>query len=168
MTPLSAERRAEIDGWIDTFRQVSGQLPQYVAAGISACEDLRAEVERLNGELSRERCLMRLDHANLRHVMVVGEHDIEQILGRALGMPRFCDDQKNWPGATDAAGVCVGEHTAVTLAMTARDELRSRTRDIANLRGKIEAAKAVLQAMVRGCAPGWEASKASEALRILG
>lgn len=42
--------------------------------------------------------------------------EIEQVLGKALGYPWFKDDQKNFPGATEANGVCVGEHTAETLA----------------------------------------------------
>lgn len=43
-------------------------------------------------------------------------HAIEQILGRALDYPWFKDDPDNFPGATEADGVCVGEHTAVSLA----------------------------------------------------
>ena len=39
-----------------------------------------------------------------------------QILGKALGYPWYKDDQKNFPGATEADGVCVGEHTAETIA----------------------------------------------------
>jgi hypothetical protein len=45
--------------------------------------------------------------------------EICQILGRALGYPWFKDDQMNFPGATEANGVCVGDHVAVTLAMEA-------------------------------------------------
>lgn len=50
-------------------------------------------------------------------------HEIEQILGKALGYPWYKDDQKNWPDATEDDGVCVGEHVAVTLAMEAADKL---------------------------------------------
>lgn len=46
-------------------------------------------------------------------------NEVEQTLGRALGYPRYCDDQENFPGTTDADGVCTGDHTAVTLAMEA-------------------------------------------------
>ena len=53
--------------------------------------------------------------------------EIEQILGKALGYPWYKDDQKNFPGATEKDGVCVGEHTAVTLAMEAADKLDSFT-----------------------------------------
>ena len=53
--------------------------------------------------------------------------EIEQILGKVLGYPEYKNDQKNFPGATDADGVCVDEHTAVTLAMEAADKLDSFT-----------------------------------------
>ena len=43
--------------------------------------------------------------------------EVEQILGKALGYPWYKDDKKNFPDATEADGVCVGEHTTVTLAM---------------------------------------------------
>lgn len=42
--------------------------------------------------------------------------EICQTLGKALGYPWFKDDQKNFPGATEAIGVCVGEHVAESLA----------------------------------------------------
>lgn len=42
--------------------------------------------------------------------------EIEQILGKALGYPMRKDDQKNFPGATEADGVCVGDNTACSLA----------------------------------------------------
>ena len=53
-------------------------------------------------------------------------HEIEQILGQALGYPRYADDPENFPDATDADGVCVGEHTALSLA----DEIVARLADV--------------------------------------
>lgn len=53
-------------------------------------------------------------------------HAVEQIAGRALGYPRFADDQKNFPGATEADGVCVGEHVAVTIVQELADTLTAR------------------------------------------
>jgi hypothetical protein len=55
---------------------------------------------------------------------IKNEHEIEQILGKALGYPWFKDDQKNFPGATEEHGVCVGEHVAVTLAMEAAERIK--------------------------------------------
>ena len=51
--------------------------------------------------------------------------EISQILGEALRYPRFCDDQKNFPNSTVADGVCVGDHTAVSLAEEAAIKLRN-------------------------------------------
>ncbi len=49
---------------------------------------------------------------------------IEQILGKALGYPWFKDDPKNFPTATEEDGVCVGDHTAWSLAMCAADKIK--------------------------------------------
>lgn len=47
--------------------------------------------------------------------LIMEDHEIEQICGKALGYPWYKDDQKNFPGATEADGVCTGEHVAVTI-----------------------------------------------------
>lgn len=44
------------------------------------------------------------------------QNDIEQTCGKALGYPRFCDDQKNFPGSTEADGVIIGDHVAESIA----------------------------------------------------
>lgn len=49
------------------------------------------------------------------------ENEVCQTLGKALGYPWFKDDQKNFPGATEADGVCVGEHVAESIAAEAAD-----------------------------------------------
>lgn len=63
------------------------------------------------------------DGLALREAWIRDEHEIQQVLGRALGYPRFADDQKNFPGATDSDGVAVGEHVAATLAQEAAKSL---------------------------------------------
>lgn len=63
--------------------------------------------------------------ARLREAWSRENDEIEQILGRALGFPRYCDDQRNFPGATEADGVCVGPQVAITLAQDASDRIRS-------------------------------------------
>ena len=45
--------------------------------------------------------------------------EICQTLGKALGYPWIKDDQKNFPGATESDGVCVGEHVAESIAAEA-------------------------------------------------
>jgi len=49
--------------------------------------------------------------------------EVMQHLGQALGYPYFADDQKNFPGATKADGVAVGEHVPVTLAIVAKKKI---------------------------------------------
>jgi hypothetical protein len=44
--------------------------------------------------------------------------EIGNLAGDALGMPWYKDDQVNFPGATEADGVCIGEHTTVTVVET--------------------------------------------------
>lgn len=56
-------------------------------------------------------------------VYAANDAEIQQILGAALGYPRFVDDQANFPGATEDDGVCVGDHVGVTLAMEAAEEI---------------------------------------------
>jgi hypothetical protein len=52
--------------------------------------------------------------------------EIEQTLAQAIGCyPWYKDDQVNFPGATVAHGVCIGEHVAETLAMEAARLIRS-------------------------------------------
>lgn len=43
------------------------------------------------------------------------QDEICQIAGKALDYPWFKDDQKNFPGATEANGVCVGDHVAESI-----------------------------------------------------
>lgn len=45
--------------------------------------------------------------------------EIDQILGKALSYPRYCDDQKNFPGTTNDDGVCTGDATPAVLAIMA-------------------------------------------------
>jgi hypothetical protein len=53
------------------------------------------------------------------------EHEVTQILGRALGYPWYKDDLANFPNATEADGVCVGEHVAASIAEEAAGRIRS-------------------------------------------
>jgi hypothetical protein len=60
-------------------------------------------------------------------------NEVEQVLGRELGYPWFKDDPANFPEATEKDGVCVGEHTAVTIAMEAVTTLSALKFDLALL-----------------------------------
>ena len=86
----------------ETYGQANARFIAHARTGYPrALADLQAartEVSRLRDALSRT------------------NDEISQTLGKALGYPRFSDDQKNFPGAT-GDDVCVGEHVAETLAM---------------------------------------------------
>ena len=102
---------ARVDGYLDL-----GLLVERVvdAAGVSA--------EALKLTLLEEA------HQRLREAAIREAREIDQTLGRALGFPRYADDPVNFPGATDADGVCTGEHVPATLAQGAADEIaRLRT-----------------------------------------
>jgi len=67
-------------------------------------------------------------------------HDVEQALGQALGYPWYKDDQKNFPGATERDGVCVGAHTPASIAEEAAQmitRLTSERQDLAEENGKL-------------------------------
>ena len=49
----------------------------------------------------------------------------EQELGKALGYPWYKDDQKNFPGATEHDGVCIGDSVAESIIAEAANRLRA-------------------------------------------
>ena len=57
------------------------------------------------------------------NAMARENNEICQILGKALGYPWYKDDQKNFPGAAEEDGVCVGDHVAASIAMEAAERL---------------------------------------------
>ena len=52
------------------------------------------------------------------------QQEISNTLGEALGFPRFCDDQKNFPGAAPEDGYCTGQYVAEDLAIMAADRIQ--------------------------------------------
>lgn len=48
---------------------------------------------------------------------------VDQILGKALGYPYYCSDQKNFPGTTPEDGVCTGDEVPESLAEEASRHL---------------------------------------------
>lgn len=53
------------------------------------------------------------------------DDEVEQILGKALGFPWYKDDQKNFPGATEENGVCVGDHIPQSIAAVAAKRIQA-------------------------------------------
>ena len=64
------------------------------------------------------------------------------ILGQALGYPRFVDDPTHFPDATEADGVCVGDHVAETIAMEAAWRIASLREQGAALRAQVAVLRA--------------------------
>ena len=75
---------------------------------------LRAEVESLKAEDARQRKLWQKEN-----------DELVQILGKALQYPRFAADQSVFPGATEADGVCVPCHTALSIADEAAEKIEA-------------------------------------------
>ncbi len=101
----------------------------------SEVEELRRQIALLQSDLDDTRA--KYVNANMlaatwtdRYTKVANgysttQHEISQALGRALGYPRYADDQENFPGADDSDGVCVGELLAEDLASLAAREIES-------------------------------------------
>lgn len=82
-------------------------------------------VQRSNGESpSKSRPVTEPTKEDLEKFLAKENDEICQILGKAIGYPWYKDDQKNFPGATEEDGVCVGAHVSVTIAMEAADRIR--------------------------------------------
>lgn len=69
----------------------------------------------------------------LKRAVAKSHEEICQIAGKELGYPWFKDDQKNFPGATEECGVCVGEHVAETIVAElakSHSELKRRVQEL--------------------------------------
>lgn len=67
---------------------------------------------------------------------IARERELEQILGSVLGYPRYCDDQKNFPGSTPDDGCCVGDNTPESLVEEAAALIRRLRAENTALKGK--------------------------------
>jgi len=97
----------------DYARLIDGQRKEII--------DLQAELEYYRGvaeQLGAEKAVSQRDK------MLEEFHQIEQILGKALGYPWYKDDLKNFPNATEADGVCIAPNTAASLAMHVADRIK--------------------------------------------
>ncbi len=88
------------------------------------------EIGRLEAELAAERARREAAERNFAGFHR-GYWEVAQILGDALGYPKFADDQRNFPGATAFDGVCVGEHVPESIAMEAAGKLRELAAELA-------------------------------------
>ena len=72
-----------------------------------------------------------------------------QELGKVLGYPWFKDDQKNFPGATEKEGVCIGEHVAESIAAEAATRIK-------NLEAKLAKYEALTHQLNTAWMGGWD------------
>lgn len=91
---------------------------------------LLSENDQLRAQLAEREA--RVKH--LEDACIKSNEDICQTLGKVLGYPWFKDDQKNFPGATEENGVCVGEHVAESIAMEAARVIAEREKTIERLK----------------------------------
>ena len=63
------------------------------------------------------------DGHNFRVEALRSFHRIEQTLGKVLDCPWYKDDKKNFSDATEADGVCIGDHTAETIVIEAAEKI---------------------------------------------
>jgi len=93
-----------------------------------------------NAELTRLRtalAAMTAERDRMKLACIKMDDEIGQTLGRALGYPWYKDDQVNFPGATEANGVCVGEHVAATIAMEAAAALAASQKTVKVLGNRV-------------------------------
>lgn len=88
---------------------------------------VRAEVIAL---LADRRALV-AENDRLKSACSTLNDEVMQILGRALGYPKFVDDQVTFPGATDADGICPGDMVAEAMAEQAAARIRELVADLA-------------------------------------
>lgn len=79
----------------------------------------RCEKHAREAKVNHEKAKLQGEAESLRLAATIKDQEISQILGKALGYPWLKDDQRNFPGATEADGVCVGDHVAESLATEA-------------------------------------------------
>lgn len=112
---------------------LESSMHESIAKRAALIRDESARLLSANRHLDDMLTQARAEIDRLRRACSALNDAVSQTLGRALGYPRFCDDQKNFPGATDADGVCVGDMVAESLAADAATEI----------------------ARLRACAPRW-------------
>lgn len=92
-------------GWRLRAREIT--LPQFAKLAqeqLDKCGNVELELNAANERINL-----------LERACAKQNEEICQTAGKALGYPWFKDDQKNFTGATEADGVCVGEHVAETI-----------------------------------------------------
>jgi len=122
------ERGMKMDEHANAARREAAELRTLFEAQQAALQAARREAAELRIAFDRE------------------DGEICQTLGKALGYPWFKDDQKNFPGATEENGVCVGDHVAASIAAEAAKAIARIKREADEMRTLFEAQQLELQA----------------------
>jgi hypothetical protein len=85
--------------------------------------------DRIDLDVAKRTVMLQAKLAHAENAYYTTANEVENILGKALGYPWFKDDQKNFPGATEADGVCVGEHVPQTIAAQAANKIAALTKE---------------------------------------
>ncbi len=113
LNPLQTARITEFTQQVEFYKN-----GRYLA--VVEAEQLREELATVKEDLTKVKA--KLAHAEKAYYQTANE--VENILGQAMGYPWFKDDQQNFPGATEADGVCVGEHVPASIAEEAAKKLK--------------------------------------------
>jgi len=123
------------------------------------CERLEKQIEKIENELGA--CKHEIDNhdksvewmlgrtKNLESIVFSQADEISQVLGKALHYPWYKDDQKNFPGATEKEGVCIGEHVAESIAAEAATRIK-------NLEAKLAKYEALTHQLNTAWMGGWD------------
>jgi hypothetical protein len=121
-------RRQQGETHHDDFDWLLGEVERLRAAGLAAIESHRQTLDAyrdLCEERDRERD--RAERAERERDAALQDVDeCQQIAGKALGYPWYKDDQKNFPNANDANGVCIGEHCGSSIVQELANALVKR------------------------------------------
>lgn len=104
-----------MDGRREALEALERRCDGLLTANNALVDRVRAAERRA---LDAERELTRL-----RRAFAEEADDVEQALGKALGYPWYKDDPANFPDATEADGVCVGEHVPGSIAREAASRI---------------------------------------------
>lgn len=101
---------------VETIRQhMQAAVDEATAKQMARIGVLTSEIARLEAEVVRANT----ERVRTQDAYQKTDSEVVQTLGKALRYPWFKDDPANFPGATEADGVAVGDHVAETLAMEA-------------------------------------------------
>lgn len=133
------------DGYEAPLGVVSKSSPDELAIAVERVTVRLAEIRAADGNTPSRAAMFSPDdiglilsrlasqeetNTHLRTALARQNEDISQTLGKALGYPWFKDDAINFPGSTEADGVCIGDHVAESIADEAAQRIAAQEETI--------------------------------------